>query len=309
MAKPTRKYPHVTTAAMIERVERLRAAIERDVFDGVLVPDLQRIFDRAERALAEQAWLLRTLDTARDGTIVRSATNVANVDRAMERLGREVRKWIVKPGNKWADVAIPIVEQAGVNLAAANLSTQHVTPDMIGAVYRHVPRGIPGVLAVGANRTHTIMGTVGLDVQDWFRGTMMDAIVEGVPVQGPGDTLATRLYRSGRIRPTVIKTQNGGTITRSLKTRANAIARVEMARIMGDVHETYAERALGDEAVYVNSNPRDSRTTNICSAASREPPHPLEWWIASRFGRAPRHRPFHLCRSILIGGQPHWFED
>jgi hypothetical protein len=88
----------------------------------------------------------------------------------------------------------------------------------------------------------------------------------------------------------------GSTICRPVATRANAVARVELCAA-----------ALGDEAVYVNDNPMDDRTTDICREASEQPPMTLDEWSASPWGRSPRLRPFHLCRSVLVGGRREWF--
>ena len=125
---------------------------------------------------------------------------------------------------------------------------------------------------------------------------------------GTGDSLTNRLIESGKLRPVEIRTQNGRLVRRSLKQRAQTIARVESARIVNHTHETLATEILGDEAVYINSNPRDSRTTDICRRASARGPMTLKDWDDSNFGRPPRLRPFHMCRSVLIGGQATWFE-
>jgi hypothetical protein len=90
-------------------------------------------------------------------------------------------------------------------------------------------------------------------------------------------------------------------------TCANAIARVERAKVMNSVYQSLCDAALGDEAVYINDNPLDDRTTEICLDASRQEPMTLAEWSASRWGRPPRLRPFHLCRSVLVGGRKEWF--
>ena len=294
---------------MIAHVSRLRDRIETEVVEAKLSPRLEAIFDRAERALAIEARKFRALKTNTAGEIVRSSQNIATGLEVVERLGGDIRKWIVRPGNKWADRMLPVAEQAGYDLAAANLEVRFLSQEFIDGVFDHVPRGVPTALRVGKDRVVEVMGTVGRDVQTWFRNEMLDAVTEGIPLQGPGDSLANRLVQSGRIRPTVITARNGRQIRRSVVTRANAIARVESARVMGDVHETFARDALGDAAVYQNSNPRDSRTTTICRDASKQKPATLKWWQASRFGSAPRFEPFHLCRRGLIGGRREWFED
>jgi hypothetical protein len=76
---------------------------------------------------------------------------------------------------------------------------------------------------------------------------------------------------------------------------------------MNPVHESLCAAALGDAAVYANENPMDDRTTEVCMEASRQEPMALEQWSASRWGRPPRLRPFHLCRSVLVGGRKEWF--
>ena len=94
-----------------------------------------------------------------------------------------------------------------------------------------------------------------------------------------------------------------GERVRSIATRANAIARIENAKIMNAVQLALCQRALGNEAVYTNDNPLDDRTTGICREASEQPPMTLDEWAASKWGRPPRLRPFHLCRSVLVGGR------
>lgn len=77
---------------------------------------------------------------------------------------------------------------------------------------------------------------------------MLDSVVDGIPVQGAGDTLTNRLFASGRLRPITIITKSGRTITRSVKQRAQAIARVESAKILNAVQEAKVTEALGDDA-------------------------------------------------------------
>ena len=58
--------------------------------------------------------------------------------------------------------------------------------------------------------------------------------------------------------------------------------------VLNGVHQSLCDAAMGDEAVYVNDNPQDSRTTEVCMEASRQDPMTLEQWSASRWGRPPR---------------------
>ena len=292
---------------MVRHVTDLREQIERDVVQGRLAPDLVAVFDRAERGLALHAMRFRSLKTNSSGHIVRSVQNIEHALAMVTRMDSDLQKWVVDPGTKWANRALPILERAGTQMAVGNLEVQYLSQDYINATFDHIPRGVNSALRVGKERIVEIVGTVGKDVQNWFRNEMLDAITEGVPLQGPGDSLANRLIQSGRIRPTVIQTKHGRTIRRSITTRANAIARVESSRILGDVHMAYAQDALGDDAVYTNSNPTDSRTTDVCQRASQQKPMTLAQWAASPFGRAPRFSPFHLCRSHLIGGKREWF--
>ena len=129
-----------------------------------------------------------------------------------------------------------------------------------------------------------------------------------LPVQGHG-SLASRLFAGGKLQPLQVTAKSGRIVTRSVWARANAIARLESARIMNGTHEVLGTRALGDDAVWRNANPQDSRTTDICERASEHAPMSLEEWSASEFGRPPRVIPFHLCRSFLVAGLPEWFES
>ena len=77
--------------------------------------------------------------------------------------------------------------------------------------------------------------------------------------------------------------------------------------MLGCVHRALCDAALGNESVYVNEDPMDDRTTEVCADASRQEPMTLAEWSASRWGRPPRLRPFHLCRGVLVGGRKEWF--
>jgi hypothetical protein len=202
---------------------------------------------------------------------------------------------------------VPGFLEAGRELARVNLDVNFVSGELLGAIFEGISVEQSAVLRVGYENLYRVMGTVGNDIGVWMRETMTNAVLEGIPVQGVGDSLATRIIESGRIKPLTIKAKNGRIIHRSLKQRANAIARVESARIVNKTHEILAEAALGTEAVYVNSNPQDDRTTDVCERASRSAPKTLRGWDNSAYGRPPRLNPFHLCRSVLIGGQKDWF--
>ena len=168
-----------------------------------------------------------------------------------------------------------------------------------------------GILKGGYTSGYTIMNTVGDDVGQWFRQTMLDSVVEGIPVDHYNpkvDSLKSRLIEGGRIKPLFIKSKTGTIIHRSVKQRAQAIARIESTRIINRTHDALAEETLGDEAVFRNSNPQDSRSTFICEHASRQKAMTLEAWDNTTYGRPPRLSPFHLCRSVLIAGRPEWFE-
>lgn len=297
-----------TIEGMIAEVHRLRDEIEQTVVGGQ-VAELTRVFDRAELGLGAQRDLFRSLSTDADGKLRRSVRNIEAAERIMARAQRQVERWVVGPGQQWADRMVPIMARAGRTLARANLDVEFIPQAYIDAIFEHLPPAMPGVLRVGRTEAYTIMKTVGDDVQEWLRNQLLDGVVNGIPVQGPGDTLERRIFEGGRIRPLEIRTASGRLIRRSIRTRAAAIARVESAKIMNRVHEVLAQDALGDNAVYLNSNPQDSRTTTICDEASEQAPMSLDDWRNSQYGLPPRlYGPFHLCRSLLIGGEASWFE-
>ena len=299
----------VSIPTMVRRMHAYRDEIEGATGPlGEAAIDLERIFARAEVALARiMRRHLRTLETGEAGALAKTPENIEAAGRIVERMQVDIEKWLVGPGKAWAKKTVPIAHGAGRELARINLDVRFVSGEMMAAAFRNVTADERAILKVGFESTYEIMGTVGNDVATWFRRTMADSILEGIPVQGAGDTLANRLMDSGRIKPLTIRAKTGRIIHRSLRQRANAIARVESARIVNKTHETLAETALGTEAVYVNSNPQDDRTTDICARASRSAPKTLRQWDNSSFGRPPRLNPFHLCRSVLIGGQREWF--
>ncbi len=295
----------LTIDQLAGRVRRLREQIEANAVNGQ-VEALTAVLVRAERRLAQELTMFRGL-TTRNGHLVRSVANIEHAGEVVARAERAILRVLVKPGYEWTNGMVAAMQEAGEQLARANLRVPWISQTAVDAVFEHLPREVGAVLRVGKESAYTVMNTVGADVQDWFRHTLLDAIVEELPVQGAG-SLAERIAVSGRIRPITITTKTGRTMTRSIATRANAIARIESAKVMNAVHQTLADAALGDETVYINSNPLDDRTTDICLAASAQPPMTLEAWSASPWGRPPRLRPFHLCRSVLIGGRPEWFE-
>jgi len=268
---------------------------------------LERIFARAETTLAGIDAQFERLALTGNGSIAQIPENVAEAQRIVDELNTEIQAAIVQPGKKWANRAIPEALAAGRDLARVNLDVDFLSGDLVASAFRNVTVAQRAVIEVGFQNTYKIMNVVGDDVSDWFRRTMLDAIIDGIPVQGGPDSLAGQLIKSGRLKPITIKTESGRTFTRSIRQRANTIARVEMARVVNKTHEVIAARALGGEAVYVNSNPRDSRTTNVCMRASTQKAMTLEEWDKSEFGRPPRLNPFHMCRSVLIGGQSGWF--
>ena len=297
--------PSVDT--MINRMHALRDEMEDGVI-GEAAEELQRIFARAEVALARNRRKFTALMTGADGNLQRTPENIEAARRIMEELDEEINVWIREAGKAWADAKLPAIHEAGRELARVNFDVDGVSPELVRAAFENVSTAERAVLRVGFENTYRIMNTVGDDVADWFRRTMLDAIIDGVPVQGRGDTLVNRLFESGRIKPITIKTESGRIIRRSVQQRATTIARVESARLSNQTHEVLAREVFGGEAVYINSNPRDSRTTDICRRASTQKAMTMEQWEQSEFGKPPRLNPFHMCRSVLIGGMPEWFK-
>ena len=76
---------------------------------------------------------------------------------------------IVKPGRKWADRVLPILDKSGRSLARTNLDVNAISQDLVDEVFKHIPRAERAGLRVGKNEMYRIMGVVGTDVQDWFR--------------------------------------------------------------------------------------------------------------------------------------------
>lgn len=298
--------PSVTT--MIRRMHDVRDEIEVGII-GDAGAALTRIFNRAERRLTAIESEFSSLLTMPDGNISQIPENIAQAQKIVDKFYADVQETIVKPGKAWAKDAVPAAFEAGRTLAETNMDVDFLSPELVKATFANITPSEKAVIQVGYENVYKIMNVVGDDATEWFRREMMDAVIDGIPVQGGPDSLAGRIIQSGRLKPIKIKTQSGRLITRSISQRANTIARVEMARVANKTHEMLASRALGAEAVYINSNPMDSRTTDVCARASTQVAMTLAEWDRSPFGRPPRLNPFHMCRSVLIGGQRDWFGD
>ena len=299
----------VSINQMIRAMHKARHEIEINQIGG-LSAELETIFDTAERKLFRQRdRFFKGLSTNAQGEVIGSVKNIEAARKAIANVKEQVGKLVTVPGNVWSDKMVNAMGQAGRDLARVNLTTDFIPQAKIDAVFKHISGTERAILKVGRSDSYSIIGTIGDDINEFFRREMLNSVAEGIPVQGPGDTLSNRLFASGRLKAIPVYTKNGRTIMRSAKTRADAIARIESAKILNATHEDVTKQALGDEAVYRNSNPQDSRTTDICAYAAREKPMTLVEWSRSRFGRPPRLKPFHLCRSVLIGGMEEWFED
>ena len=299
----------VSINQMIRAMHKARHEIEINQIGG-LSAELTGILDRAERKLyRERDRFFKGLSTDSKGQIIGSVKNINEARMRIAYVKEKVEELVKKPGMVWGDKMVSAMGKAGRDLARVNLTTDFIPQAKIDAVFKHISSSERAILKVGRYDAYSIMGTVGDDINEFFRREMLDSVAEGIPIQGPGDTLSNRLFASGRLKAIPIQAKNGRTIMRSAKARADAIARIESAKILNATHEDVTKQALGDEAVYRNSNPQDSRTTDICRYAAREKPMTLLEWSRSRFGRPPRLRPFHLCRSVLIGGMEEWFED
>ena len=299
----------VSINQMIRAMHKARHEIEINQIGG-LSAELETIFDTAERKLYRQRdRFFKGLSTNAQGEVIGSVKNIEAARKAVANVKEQVGKLVTAPGNVWSDKMVNAMGEAGRELARVNLTTDFIPQAKIDAVFKHISGTERAILKVGRSDAYSIIGTIGDDINEFFRREMLNAVAEGIPVQGAGDTLSNRLFASGRLKAIPVYTKNGRTIMRSAKTRADAIARIESAKILNATHEDVTKQALGDEAVYRNSNPQDSRTTDICRYAAREKPMTLIEWSRSRFGKPPRLRPFHLCRSVLIGGMEEWFED
>jgi hypothetical protein len=271
--------------------------------------ELLGIFDSAEVHLWEtRANLLTQLKVDVNGKLVGTAGELARVESLIEQIQVDLRPVLINPAHDWVDDAMPLAFKQGRGLARVSLTHDLIDEGLVGQAFAHVLQAEAGVLSVGVRDNYKIMNVVGDDIGEFFRRELTEAMILGLPVQGKG-SLAERLYESGRIKPLTVKGKDGKIHTRSMKQRSVSIARIETNKVINRVEEIKVEEVLGDEAVYININPEDNRTTNICDRASRSKPLTLEEWDAG-LGRPPRLRPdFHLCRSVLFGATDEMLEQ
>lgn len=298
-----------TIDGMIEALEAYRQEIEGQVVGGASTR-LQAIFDRASAQLYEQRELLGQLLTDRQGYLERTPENLERAADIVAETRDLVEAELVRPGRAWTRTEMARCHVAGRQLARINVDVEYVGKDIIQAVFDNVHPVERAVLKVGYQSTYRIMATVGEDIGEWFERELLNGVVEGIPVVSKtgGDSLMRRLYESGRLRPHYITTADGKRVRRSVKQRAEAIARIETNRVINRTHEVLAERACGAQVVYADYGPMDGRTTEVCREAHRQDAMSKAAWDASQWGRPPRMNPFHLCRHYLVGGLADWFE-
>tara|TARA_Y100000310_G_scaffold63233_2_gene58555 strand:+ start:14091 stop:15818 length:1728 start_codon:yes stop_codon:yes gene_type:complete len=274
-----------------------------DKYDGSVArreAELLNIFDDVVTKLYVDRGALYGQLKTEGGKLTGTADELARVEGFIDQVKRGLRPALINPGREWADAAIPEAFSWGREMARTSMTHNLIDEDLVGQAFAHVLDAEAGVLRVGIQDTYRVMGTIGNDIGEFFRRELTEAMILGLPVQGPG-SLTERLFESGRLKALTVKSSSGKIITRSLRQRAVAIARVEMGKVTNRVHEIKTVEVLGKEAVYVNINPEDNRTTDICLRASRSKPKTMAEWDKSPYGRPPRLRPFHLCRSALFG--------
>ncbi len=283
--------------------------IETEVVD-VGHSELARIYQRADRRMYELRDLFYGLSA--DGTLAASPEALVKAGEVLDEFQLAIEVWYVEEGKAWSKAQMPALLKAGRKMVQLNLfDVVGVDQELLAETLRHVSVAEKGILRVGLDDQYRIMGTMGDDIGAWFRRTLMDSMVEGLPVQAPlgQDSLFNRLYESGRLKPVTIRTAEGKLITRSVKQRAQAIARIEPAKIINRLHHLKGEEALGGQALWKDAGPIDSDTTQICIGAYGQAPMTRTEWAASQWGLPPRLRQFHLCRHFLIAVLPEWEDE
>lgn len=302
---------------MTNQMVRVRARMKNrqshiKQMQGKAERELKGIFLSAERKFFKERDLLGSLDT-KGGKLVNDLANLARVDDHIHQIDEILERHVrTRAKDEWAAKWVPNFFREGRALAKINFSHNLIDQRSVLNAFSIVSEAEKGILRVGYKDTYDILNTVGDDIATWFRREMTRATIEGIPLinklDPKADTLTSRLYKSGRLKPQKIKTGSGAVITRTLEQRAEGIARIESMKIINRTHEQLATEILGEGGVYINANPTDDRTTDICERATAAGPMTLAEWDASEFGRPPRMDPFHYCRSVLIGGRKEWFE-
>ena len=293
-----------TIDQMVEDVHEYWALLDGKV-TGKAAQSLDKIFDRASRELAES----RSLFYGLANPLTADPAQLVKAGEVMARMQTNIDRLVKRTGQQWVNDTMPEAIKAGYEMTRKNLiNVQGVDQDLVRAALTNVSRAEKGVLRVGYQEAYQIMDTVGDDIGQWMTKTLTDAQIEGIPIQalGNGDSLERRLYESGRLKSQTIRTASGRIIRRSIRQRAQAIARVETNRMINRMHQVKGDEALGGEALWKDSGPIDDRTTEICMRASGRAPQSKEAW-AKGDGLPPRiGEQFHLCRHFLLATLPEW---
>lgn len=206
------------------------------------------------------------------------------------------------PGAAWIDTYATLSTAAGVErmqkgLALAEDLGLANTTGLRQTLQNFAIDESAGVLTLGRDRLIQTLDRHSTDTLAFLQEQYTRAAVEGIPVVGPGDTLANRLFKGGRLNDLTIQT-SAGPRTIKAETRAQSFARTELNRIETDA-TIQVGQALGIEK-YLDAGPNDERTSDICLEAlafGGDEPRTLEEWETEGPGITPRHP---NCRHRMV---------
>jgi len=293
---------------MSANFDAVRAHLARfNAQSEVAEEELYKLLLRMEGELAASFSQVTTLRAG--GT---SAANLRAMEEAMSQyqtLMESILTVAESDGMLWADKWATMSAAAGIEslqltLAAAEIIAGSEVKALQSAFDNFAAARGKGVIEVGRGILIRRLDGVKTDTLGFLREKYISAMVEGLPVAGSGDTLATRLFEGNRIKDLTITDKAGRTRVMTAETRSQAIARTELTRIrqIASVNEA---TELGLDK-YLDVGPLDDRTSDICVAAfayGGEEPHTLEEWEAGGGGVPPRHP---NCRHELIPVSEDW---
>ena len=169
-----------------------------------------------------------------------------------------------------------------------------------GAAESFSQRRLPGLFQAGHDQWMADAKRISEPLVDTMRRTLIRGELEGASQRQMGQWLLQESLFQFENLPNPATAEKlytaGGRLGRNqaLEHRANFIVRENIADTSNRMHERWTQEA-GFE-LYINYNPLDSRTTDICEAASAHTAQTLEQWDAT-LGRPRRHMG---CRSHLM---------
>ncbi len=240
------------------------------------------------------------------GTAVRTTGELNRIGAEMDK---QLRSMLSSADGVYKNNFTVLSNGLNDNTLGAYFSYGEPTVDRLRASFGAFQRRrVPGLFQSGRDNWMQELSGVGNGLKNRMRGHLTMGRLEGMGQRQVAQRIASDPAFSFQNLPgdpakmEELFTRGGSLGTNeALRERANRIVRDANSETANRMHEGWTQEAFGEDALYVNINPLDGRTTKGCAEASRLAAMPLPKWDQQIFsdgqaGRPPRK---FQCRSTL----------